>query len=282
MGLTIDEQVDWLSYLMEYKGYHALYDCFCNNTEIVHKYEDFKWNGVKDCICSNTVQKVKSFIQWMYLKKNIPVLHDHFLFSLTNEDYIKFKGMDIEPMPNIRSYHAEPTKPMTTFYGHTKPTTISESQTALNNFRRGTKRDASAYPIFKNDLYYDPFQRSFVAVIKAQGLYDVVDPDYDPDDGDQYEKELFQEKQHFVYSVMVTSLQTERGRELVKEFGGDARSIISELQHYHTKSNVAQHEIVTLTIYITNLSLSDSWKGTIKNAGCLTALSLILISFQTM
>ena len=66
--------------------------------------------------------------------------------------------MDIEAMLNIRSYHAEPTKPMTTFYGHTKPTTISESQTALNNFKRGTRRDASAYPIFKNDLYYDTFK----------------------------------------------------------------------------------------------------------------------------
>ena len=82
----------------------------------------------------------------MNLKKNISVVHDHFLFSLTNEDYIQFRGLDIEPMPNIRSYHAEPTKPMTTFDGHTKPTTIAESQTAFNNFKRGSKSDASAYP----------------------------------------------------------------------------------------------------------------------------------------
>ena len=84
--------------------------------------------------------------------------------------------MDVELMPNTRSYHTEPTKPMTTFYGHTKPTTISESQTSLNNFKKCTKRDISAYTIFKNDLYYDTFQRSFMAVIKAQGLYDVADP----------------------------------------------------------------------------------------------------------
>ena len=194
--------------------------------------------------------------------QDISILYDHFLFSLTREDYIEFREMDIEPMPNTRSYHGEPTKPMTTFYGHTKPSTISELQTVFNNFKRDTKRDASAYPIFKNDLYYDMFQRSFMVVIKAQGLYDVVDPDYDPDDGDQYKREPFQEKQYFVYSVLVTSLQTERGRELVKEFEGDARSIISELQHHHTKSNVAQHEIVKLTTYITNLSLTNSWKGT--------------------
>ena len=63
---------------------------------------------------------------------------------------------------------------------------------------------------------------------------------------------------------MITSLQTDKGRELVKEFEGDARSILSKLHHYHTQSNIAQHEIVTLTTYITNLSLTDSWKGTTR------------------
>ena len=38
-----------------------------------------------------------------------------------------------------------------------------------------------------------------------------------------------------------------KGRELVKEFEGDTRSILSKLHHYHTQSNVAQHEVVTLT-----------------------------------
>ena len=67
-----------------------------------------------------------------------------------------------------------------------------------------------------------------------------------------------------VYLVLVTSLLTEKGRELVKEFEEDARSILSKLHHYHTKSNVAQHEVVALTTYITNLSLTDSWKGTTR------------------
>ena len=98
---------------------------------------------------------------------------------------------------------------MTTFTGHTKLPPHSGSQIALSKFKRGTKRDASAYPIFKNDLYYDTSQRSFLAIIKGQGLYDVANPDFEPDDGDQYAQELFQEKQSFVYSVLVTSLQTE-------------------------------------------------------------------------
>ena len=126
-----------------------------------------------------------------------------------------------------KSTPLEATTPMTTFSGHTKGSIASESQVALNNFKNGTKRDASAYPIFKNDLYCDTFQRSFLAIIEAQGLYGVADLDFDHDDGGQYEKYLFDEKQSFVYSVPVTSLQTEKEREQVKEFEGDARTIIS-------------------------------------------------------
>ena len=145
-----------------------------------------------------------------------------------------------------------------------KHQTTSESQTALNNIKKGTKRDVSVYAIFKNDKYYDTFQWSFLANLKAQGLYDVPDPDHDPENRDIYEKELFKGKQSFVYSVLVTSLQTEKGRELVKEFEGGARYIILKLHHYHTKSNVAQHDIITLTTDITNLTLNDSWKGTVR------------------
>ena len=63
---------------------------------------------------------------------------------------------------------------------------------------------------------------------------------------------------------MVASLQTHKGRELEKEFEGDVRTIISKLHHYHTQSDVTQHEVVTLTTYITNLNLTDSWKGTTR------------------
>ena len=191
-------------------------------------------------------------------------LHDGFLATLTRESYLKFRHLDTQPLPTLPPSHHEPQQHMRSFPSELKQPTHSESKIALNNFKKGTKRDASVYPIFKNDKYYDTFQRSFLANLKAQGLYDVADPDYDPESGDIYEQELFQGKQSFVYSVLVASLQTEKGRELVKEFEGDARSIILKLHHYHTKSNVAQHDIITLTIDITNLTLNDSWKGTVR------------------
>ena len=208
--------------------------------------------------------KLKSFVKWMAHEKRPHDVHDDYLATLTRENYLKFRLLYTQSLPTLPASHHEPQQLMTSFPSEFKQTTQSESKTALNNFKKGTKRDASVYPIFKNDKYYDTFQRSILANLKAQGLYDVADPDHDPESGDIYEQELFQGKESFVYSVLVTSLQTEKGRELVKEFEGDARSIILKLHHYDTKSNVAQHDIITLTTDITNLTLNDSWKGTVR------------------
>ena len=102
------------------------------------------------------------------LKNDSFTLHDGFHTSLTREQFIDFRQEDMKLLSSSRSSHIESHTPMTTFTGYTKSSATSESQTALNNFIRGTKRDAPAYPIFKNDLYYDTSQRSFLAIIKAQ------------------------------------------------------------------------------------------------------------------
>ena len=125
-------------------------------------------------------------------------------------------------------------------------------------------RQARVCKNYINQLYIDPAIHTQLLTTIAQGLYNVADPDFDPYDGDQYDQQLFQEEQSFVYFVSVTSLQTDKGRELVKEFEGDARAIISKLHQHHTQSNVAQHKVVTFTTYITNLNPTDSWKDTTR------------------
>ena len=103
-------------------------------------------------------------------------------------------------------------KILSTLAGHTRASVTTESQIALNNFKMCTKWDASALSIFMNDLYYDIFQRSFITTIKAQALYDVADPDFEPDDGDQYDKQLFNEKQSFVFCVWLLPSDRQRKR----------------------------------------------------------------------
>ena len=293
LRLTGPDHFDQLCQWMEYKQYCTIDDFYESSYDDLENFDnkgpatEYKWKGKTNHLSPIVAQKLKCFIKWMTHEDRPYELHDNFLATLTRDSYLNFRHMDTQSFSASSLSHHEPSKLKTSIPGEFKSQTTSESQTALNNFKKGTKRDASVYPIFKNDKYYDTFQRSFLASLKAQGLYDVADPEHDPENGDIYEKELFKGKQSFVFSVLVTSLQTEKGRELVKEFEGDARSIISKLHHYHTKSNVAQHDIITLTTDITNLTLNDSWKGTVRqflnhsrrNSDCLTALSLFLINF---
>ena len=269
LRLTDPDQFDQLCQWMEYKQYRTIDDFYDNSCADPEKFDtkgpaiEYKWKGKINYLCK-CCPKIEKFVKWMAHEERPYDLHDDFLATLTRENYLKFRHLYTQSLPTLPPSHHEPQQLMTSFPSEFKQTTQSESKTALNNFKKGTKRDASVYPIFKNDKYYDTFQRSFLANLKAQGLYDVAGPDHDPESGDIYEQELFQGKQSFVYSVLVASLQTEKGRELVKEFEGDARSIILKLHHYHTKSNVAQHDIITLTTDITNLTLNDSWKGTVR------------------
>ena len=270
LRLTGPDHFDQLCQWMEYKQYYTIDDFYQNSHNDVENFDnkgpatEYKWKGKTSHLSPIVAQKLKCFIKWMAHEDRPYELHDDFLATLTRDSYLKFRHLDTQSFSSSPSSHHEPSKLKTNIQGELKHQTTSESQTSLNNFKKGTKRDASVYPIFKNDKYYDTFQRSFLANLKAQGLYDVADPDHDPESGDIYEKELFKGKQSFVYSVLVTSLQTENGRDLVKEFEGDARSIILKLHHYHTKANVAQHDIITLTTEITNLTLNDSWKGTVR------------------
>ena len=270
LRLTRPDQFDQLCQWMEYKQYLTINDFYDSSYNDPEKFDtkgpatEYKWKGKMNHLSPNVAQKLKSFVRWMTHEDRPYELHDDFLATLTRDNYLKLRHMDSQSFSASSPSHHEPYKLKTSFSGESKHQTPSESQTALNNFKKGTMRDASVYPIFTNDKYYDTFQRSFLANLKAQGLYDVADPDHDPENGDTYEKELFKTKQSFVYSVLVTSLQTEKGRELVKEFEGDARSIILQLHHYHTKSNVAQHDIITLTTDVTNFTLNDSWKGTVR------------------
>ena len=103
----------------------------------------------------------------------------------------------------------------------------------LPTSRKGVKRDASAYPIFKNERYYNTFIRHFKATAKAQGLNSLTDPNVTPG-SDEHEQQLFQEQQDFLYSVLISSLKTEFSEALVKDHEGDAQLILELLHECHT------------------------------------------------
>ena len=138
----------------------------------------------------------------------------------------------------------------------------SESYITLTNFKKGIKRDTSAYPIFKNERYYNTFIHHFKATAKAQGLNTLMDPNFTPG-SDEYEQQLFQEQQDFLYSVLISSLKTDNSDALVKDHEGDAQLILEVLYEHHTgNSQYSRSEINRITKYLTNIKLDDTWRGT--------------------
>ena len=138
----------------------------------------------------------------------------------------------------------------------------SESYITLTNFKKGIKRDASAYPIFKNERYYNTFIRHFKATAKAQGLSTLMDPNFTPG-SDEYGQQLFQEQQDNLYSVLISSLKTDFSEALVKDHEGDAQLILELLHEHHTgNSQYSRSEINRITKYLTNIKLDDTWRGT--------------------
>ena len=117
-------------------------------------------------------------------------------------------------------------------------------------------------PIFKNERYYNTFIRHFKATAKAQGLNSLMDPNFTPG-SDEYEQQLFQDQQDFLYSVLISSLKTDFSEALVKDHEGDAQLIIELLHEHHTgNSQYSRSEINRITKYLTNIKLDDTWRGT--------------------
>ncbi|KAL7564284.1 hypothetical protein ACA910_014347 [Epithemia clementina (nom. ined.)] len=162
------------------------------------------------------------------------------------------------PQPFTPSAHGTPSSNVSS--------TGSVSFQELSNFRKGTKRDATAYKTFKDERYFETFWRVFKATAKAQGLANVIDPQYTPPRGDLHALELFTEQQIFLYSVLIKIIQTDQGRAFVRdhEDDEDAQAVIRKLIKHHTQSELAKREVIRLQRYITNLKLDDSWRGTTR------------------
>ena len=89
-----------------------------------------------------------------------------------------------------------------------------------------------------------------------------MDPNFTPG-SDEYEQQLLEEQQDFLYSVLISSLKTEFSEALVKDHEGDAQLILDLIHEHHTgNSQYSRAEINRITKYLTNIKLDDTWRGT--------------------
>ena len=103
------------------------------------------------------------------------------------------------------------------------------------SFRKRIKREETAYPTLKDERYFDSFSRSLYITAKSHECEDVLDPEYTPSNS---EKDLFEAKQIFMFSVLDKHLLTDMGKTIVRKYvhTTDAQSVWKDFQD-HMKSS---------------------------------------------
>ena len=131
----------------------------------------------------------------------------------------------------------------------------------LVSFRKGIKREETAYPALKDERYFDSFSRSLHITAKSHECDEVLDPEYTSSNS---EKKLFEAKQVFMFSVLDKHLLTDMGKTIVRKYvhTTDAQSVWKDFQEHMKSSSKGASEKRRLTQYVTNTVLDDNYKGT--------------------
>ena len=125
-----------------------------------------------------------------------------------------------------------------------KSTAYSPAALELMSFKKGIKREITAYPSLKDERYFDGFKRSLFIVAKTHECSDVLDPNYTPG-SEPEEQELLGAKQTFMFSVFNTNLQTDMGKTIVRKHlaSTDAQAVWKELSE-HMKTSIIYRSAV--------------------------------------
>ena len=176
------------------------------------------------------------------------------IMSLTMEDFNDYR-MDI--------YDPNASQPSTTSSKTKKTNSSTPTRKPAEEFKKGIKRDKSHYIVLKENKQWDNWRRTTLATARSHTCEEVFDPKYTPTTTE--DKDLFEEKQKFIYSVFNDCLQTDVGKSLVRthEKTYDAQKIYKELKAHATASTQATLDTDELLTYVTSTKLSKGqWRGT--------------------
>ena len=148
LRLTGPDQFDQLCQWLEYNQYCTIDDFYDSSYNDPEKFDtkgpatEYKWKGKMNHLSPIVAQKLKCFVRWMTHEDRHYELHDEFLATLTRDNYLKFRHMHSLSFSTSSPSHHEPSTLKTSFSGESKHQTPSESQTALNNYKKGPQRKA--------------------------------------------------------------------------------------------------------------------------------------------
>ena len=132
----------------------------------------------------NKLYNLRRYVQHLILESEYaydddeldnPLNEDNWLFQTIGKfmKYFKYNSLDVR---------------------ESRPTTNQK----LISFKKGIKREETAYPTLRHERYFDGCSRSLYITAKSHEYEQVLGPDYTPSHA---EKDLFEAKQIFMFSV---------------------------------------------------------------------------------
>ena len=133
----------------------------------------------------------------------------------------------------------------------------------LLNFKRGIKRDISAYPTLKDEKYYESFKSSMLVTARAHDCEEILQTTF-RHKGDADSVDLFRLKNDLMYSVFNKCLLSDMGKTIARKHLGkmNAQRVWEEFATHMTTSSKGKSEKRRLHTYVTTTVLDKSWKGT--------------------
>jgi hypothetical protein len=193
---------------------------------------------------------LKAFLDYIsYRHRNGNPIEDNWT-DITVEEFDTFR---VDP-----EYIGRDRTPAFALFPHTATNGQDKKPTPAEIFKRNIKRDPSLFPVLNDEAYNDSWHRAFVIQASAQGIEDVIDPNYVPTSEDQ--SELFKEKQKYAFSVLSTKVLTDEGKLIVRdhETTFDAQAAYKQLLQHHRKSAAARLESAATLSYITSAKYDPS------------------------
>ena len=175
------EQVQDLNDWIEHQVILNVHEVIAQNFHKPHALEDnlkFITHGRTCYIQSNvmiSMSLMMSYIKYRWYSAKGKHFGPFYYIQIDPQDYDEWRTTPPEEEIHFQtpSKPGSPTTPRSTVSSE-----ASESYITLTNFKKGIKRDASAYPIFKNERYYNTFIRHFKVSANVQGLNSLMDPNF--------------------------------------------------------------------------------------------------------
>ena len=250
---------DFLMWELDTLQYDAITVCFpSRDTTSPNSLVSLKPNSIRHLIM------LRKYIHHLVQNSHLSVSSDATDHALEPDNFLHstFHQFMSWKLNEITTSSPSPPPSVTASDPRAPPSTPSYS-TQLLKFKRGIKRDISAYPTLKDEKYYESFKRSVLVTARAHDCEEILQPTIRPK-GDADSLELFRLKNDFMYSVFNKCLLSDMGKTIVRKHldNMNAQQVWEEFATHMTTSSKDKAEKRRLHTYVTTTVLDKSWKGT--------------------